>query len=119
MSTRARSTADQIEVAAQAVAAQYGRVSARETDVAIALLTLWTLDALEAGHLSDEDASTIFTSAWVGITDQQDGPDLAEATDELLFEGGWLHDGPIGEAPDHGHLRQLALGILDAQAGAR
>jgi hypothetical protein len=100
--------------AADAIAAHYPSAPARETDVAVALLTLWALDAIEAGRLSENDASTIFTQLWSDVTDHKDGPDLAPEADELLFDGGWLHDEAIGAAPDRGNLRRLAHTILSA-----
>jgi hypothetical protein len=114
MVTTARSTPDELEAAAGAIAERYPAAPPRETDIAVALLALWTLDALDAGRLSEDDASMIWTHLWVGITDRRDGPDLADPTDELLLEGGWFHDEAIGAAPDRGQLRTLARQILGA-----
>ena len=114
MAAHAQSTAHEMGAAADAIAAHYLSAPARETDVSVALLTLWALDAIEAGRLSMDDASTIFTQLWSDVTEQQDGLDLAAEADELLFDGGWLHDETIGAAPDRARLRHLAHLILTA-----
>jgi hypothetical protein len=115
MVTTARSTPADLETAAGAIVERYPTAPAQETDTAVALLALWTLDALDAGRIADDDASVIWTRLWAGITDRRDGPDLAEGTDELLMESGWLHDEALGMAPDRGYLRALAWQILGAR----
>lgn len=112
MTAATRSTPDEIAAVAMAIVERYPKVPTRETDTAVALLALWTLDALDAGHLSKDDASTIWTQMWVDITDSPDGGELSAEADDLLMEGGWLHDDHIGAAPDHARLRLLARTLL-------
>jgi hypothetical protein len=112
MAARAASPLTDLTAAASAIAARYRVVSAHETETAVALLVLWALDALDSARITPDDATAIVTALWVGITDRPPGPDLSEATHELLEESTWLHDEAIGQAPDHDELRQVARGIL-------
>ncbi len=114
MTTSTARPAADLEAAAAAIARHYRSVPARETEAAVALLSLWALDALEGGRITPDDATTILTKLWVGVTDAPPGPELSEDVHTLLEEGGWLHDEAIGEAPDRGHLRALAHAVLNA-----
>jgi hypothetical protein len=116
MNTVVQRTGSDIRSAARAITARYVSAASRETESAIALLTLWTLDAIEAGRLSREDATDIFTELDVSVGDECSGPDLSERAHELMLEGGWFHDDAIGAGPDFQQLRRIAFEIL-GQAG--
>ena len=88
MSTSIVDPAADLSLASASILRHYRSVPSRETETAIALLVLWTLDALDGERITPEDATAILTRLWVGITDPPSGPDLSEATHELLEEGG-------------------------------
>ena len=112
-----RAAPDDIRSVAATIAARYVQAPARESEAAIAVLALWTLDAVEAGRMTREEATDVFTSLDVRIGDDPAGPDLSEQAYELLLEGGWLHDEAIGWGPDPSHFRRLAFSILRQDAG--
>jgi hypothetical protein len=91
-------------------------VSAAEA--AIAVVTLWLLKRIEAGHATREQADELFTSLDVGLTTKDDSPDLSEEAQELIFEGEHFHH--LGEeyGPEPERLRTLALTILGRSACA-
>lgn len=114
MATRA--APGDIRTVAATIAARYVQAPARETEAAIAVLALWTLDAVEAGRMTREEATDVFTTLDVSIGDERSGPDLSEQAHELLLEGGWFHDEAIGRGPDPAYFRQLAFAILRQDA---
>jgi hypothetical protein len=114
MTTSTTRPAADLEAAATAIVARYRSVPAHETEAAVALLALWTLDALDGGRITPDDVSTLLTGVWVAVSDPPSGPDLSEHAHDLLEEGGWLHDEAIGEAPDRARLRALAHAVLSA-----
>jgi hypothetical protein len=105
-----------LEAAALTIATHYRSVTARETETSIALLVLWTLDALDGGRVTPDDAASILTRRWVDVGNPPAGPDLSEATHELLEEGGWLDEDAIGEASDRTVLRAAAHVVLGTAA---
>jgi len=114
VATTATNPAANLEAAALTIAQHYRTVPARETETAIALLMLWSLDALDSARITSDDATAILTRLWVDVSNPPAGPDLSEAVHKLLEEGTWLHDEAIGEGPDRGQLRAAAHTVLSA-----
>jgi hypothetical protein len=100
--------------AAQAVIEQYRASPAVATERALALLALWSADAIAAGRLAPAEADATFTRLFVAIGDMQDGPELSGDTDQLLHEAMTLDDWGTEFSADLDELRRLAFVILRA-----
>jgi hypothetical protein len=103
-----------IRQAAEAILTRYPAAPASETEAAIAVLALWTLEAVEAGRLSPQDADQVFTLLDVEIGEMPGGPELSEDAAQLMLEGMSLHDWGTEWSADPGRMRSLALSILHA-----
>ena len=104
--------AESFRQAAQAVIDQYRASPAVATDRALALLALWSADAIGAGRLAPAEADAVFTQVFVAIGDIPDGPDLSDDAGQLLLEGMSLHDWGTEFSADLDELRRLAFTIL-------
>lgn len=102
--------------AAEALLDRYPTAPAAETESAIAMFTLWALDAVEVGHLVPADADALFTLLDDEIDDERTGPVLSDSIAQLLFDGMTLHDWGTPFAPDVNQMRDLALSILRARS---
>jgi hypothetical protein len=111
------SSAEDIRKVAASIAEHYPTAPIRETEAAIAVLALWTLDALESRRVDPSSADDAISSLEIRIGDDP-GPELSDEAHELLLEGHSLHHWGDQWAPDPQHLRQLAFKIL-ATAGDR
>jgi len=103
-----------LQQAAQAVIEQYRTSPAVATERTLALLALWSADAIAAGRLAPSEADATFTRLFVTIGDMQDGPELSDDADQLLLEGMSLDDWGTEFSADLAELRRLAFVILRA-----
>src|SRR5438093_1306389 len=97
--------------AAEAVVAGYSTAPSRETEVALAVLALWALDAVDAGRLTPQEANNIFVMLDIGIGDRP-GPELSDRVQQLVLEGEHFHHHGEEWGPDADQLRALAFAIL-------
>lgn len=81
-------------------------------EAALASLTLWALDELDAGALKPEMADDAFTLLDVYLTDHAPSITLSDEAQELLFEGEHLHHYREDWGPDLVYIRGLADKIL-------
>src|SRR5262245_20645671 len=77
---------------AHSIADQYRTVPAVATERSLAVLALWTADAILAGRLAPKDASTAFVELDVALSNPPAGPELADAVEQLFFEANTLDD---------------------------
>ena len=98
--------------AAQAVIDQYRASPAVATHRALALLALWSADAIAAGRLAPAEADAVFTRVFINLGDIADGPELSHDAGQLLLEGMSLHDWGTEFSADLDELRRLAFMVL-------
>jgi hypothetical protein len=97
------------------IAALVERNLVREAEVIIAALAAWTVDRLQSGSMTPEQADDIFTQIDVQLTRRDGDTPLSEETQELLFEGEHFHHFGEVHGPDPEHLKQLANAILSGR----
>ena len=107
---------DNLRHTARLLFERYRTAPAHETETAIAVLSLWALESVEAGRLDPNDADHVFTMLEVKIGEVPDGPELSDDTDQLLLECMTLHDWGTQFSADPAEIRRLAFAILGAVA---
>ena len=103
-----------LQPAGQDVVGQFCTSPAVTAERALALLVLWSVDAIAAGRLAPAEADATFTRMLVAIGGKQDGSELSDDADQLLLEGMSLHDWNTELSADLEELRRLAYAILRA-----
>jgi hypothetical protein len=112
-----RSAPNAIGQAARAIVRSYPSAPAGQTAAAIALLALWTLDAVEHNGISREEADRVFSELDVGIGDEPSGPELPEDVYQLVTEGEAFHHYGDEWGTNPAFFRELALSILRTGTG--
>ncbi len=85
---------------------------AREAEVAMAFLGLWTLERVKGGRMSRDEADELFTALDVAVGERPGATALSEESRDLVTEGEHFHH--FGEAwgTDPAELRRMAYAIL-------